>query len=332
MAESPEMPRLVKEIARKEMVFALASVPGGRHLVFGGSDFTVYQVDAGADKPGPRALGVHESYVTGIAVAGRAAISGGYDGQLIWWDLDGARRIRAVAAHARWIRKVAVSPDGKTVASVADDMICRLWDAETGARRLELAGHLATTPHHFPSMLYACAFSPDGLHVATGDKVGHIVVWEVASGRPTATIEAPGFYTWDPTQRRHSIGGIRSLAFSSDGRMLAVGGIGTVGNIDHLEGPARVEVFEWRAGRRSYESPGDLRKGLVERLLFLPDGRLLALGGANDGFLLMLDPRSKSPLLQEKMPGHVYDAAIGGSPSSLFVAGHGKIGVYELKA
>ena len=94
-------------------------------------------------------------------------------------------------------------------------------------------------------------------------------------------------YTWDPIQRRHSIGGIRALAFSPDGNRLAVGGIGKIGNIDHLEGPARVEVFDWRKGQRTHEFPGDGTKGLVERLLFLPDGdRLLAVGGANDGFLM----------------------------------------------
>ena len=44
-------------------------------------------------------------------------------------------------AHDKWIRKVA-SPvaDGKlVVASVADDMVCRLWDAETGKLLHELA-------------------------------------------------------------------------------------------------------------------------------------------------------------------------------------------------
>ena len=179
------------------------------------------------------------------------------------------------------------SRDGTAIASVADDMICKVWDAETGELRHELRGHGAITPHHFPSMLYACAFSPDGRHLATGDKVGHVVVWELPSGKPVATLEAPVMYTWDPVQRRHSIGGIRTLAFSPDGNLLAAGGIGKIGNIDHLEGPARVEVFDWRKGERTVEFTSDLPKGLVERLAFFPDGeRLLAVGGANDGFIL----------------------------------------------
>ena len=262
------------------MVFALARVPETRRLVFGGSDFHVYEVDLTADKPEPRALGGqgHESYVTGVATADRWAVSGGYDGRLIWWDLVWGVRVRAVEGHSKWVRAVSSSPDGSTIASVADDMVCCLWDAETGAKRHELRGHEPMTPHHFPSMLYACAFSPDGKQLATGDKVGHIVVWDVATGRPVTTLEAPVMYTWDPTQRRHSIGGIRALAFSPDGQSLAVGGIGKIGNIDHLEGQARVEVFDWRKGER-LQTFSDLPKGIVERLVFQPDGgRLLAVG------------------------------------------------------
>jgi WD40 repeat protein len=343
MDAKPETPtptptlKLVKELPRQEIVFALAHPPDTRRLVFGGSDFRVYDVDLARDKPEPRALegGGHDSYVTGLvaADAGRWAVSGGYDGRLIWWDLEHGTRVRAVEAHRKWIRKVAATCDceGATIASVADDMVCRLWDAGTGALRHELRGHEAMTPHHFPSMLFACAFTPDGLHIATGDKVGHVVVWDVETGKPAATLEAPVMYTWDPVQRRHSIGGIRALAFTPDGDRLAVGGIGKIGNIDLLDGPARVEVFDWRKGERTHEF-GDLPKGIVERLEFHPDGnRLLAVGGANDGFLLVLDLDAKSVLVQMKAPTHVHDATFDDTPDTLYTAAHGKVAVYELK-
>jgi WD40 repeat protein len=330
--------KLVKEWKREEIVFALDRVPGTQRLVFGGSDFRVYELDLAGDKPEPRVLGGqgHASYVTGLAVgtagAYPVAVSGGYDGRLIWWDLERGEPLRTVAAHTKWVRDVAATRDGLTIASVADDMVCRLWDAATGAVRHELRGHEAETPHHFPSMLYACAFSPDGRYVATGDKVGHVVVWDVADGRPAATLEAPVMYTWDPVQRRHSIGGIRALAFSPDGNSLAVGGIGKINNIDHIESPARVEVFDWRKAERTHEFT-DLPKGLVERLVFHPEGgglRLLAVGGANDGFLLLLDLGSKSVLVQEKAPSHLHDVTFGDTPGSLLTAAHGKLAVYEM--
>src|SRR4029077_378060 len=185
---------------------------------------------------------------------------------------------------------IAVSPDGKTVASVADDMVCRLWEPATGKMVRELRGHTEKTPHHFLSMLYACAFTPDGRHLATGDKTGHIAIWDVESGKQETTLEAPVMYTWDPVQRRHSIGGIRSLAFSPDGKQLAVGGMGKVGNIDHLEGKARVEGFDWASGKQTAEFPGDKFAGLVNRLAWAPDGSwLLGAGGAGEGYFLFYD-------------------------------------------
>jgi WD40 repeat protein len=310
-------------------------VPGTQRLVFGGSDFRVYDGDLATEKPEPRALAgpSHESFVTGLARAGeRSVVSGGYDGRLIWWDLESGERVRALDAHAKWIRDVAATADGATIASVADVMVCRLWDAASGSLRHELRGHAVETPHHYPSMLFACTFSPDGQYVATGDKVGHVAVWDVAAGRQVATLEAPVNYTWDPIQRRHSIGGIRSLAFAPDGGLLAVGGIGKIGNIDHIESPARVEVFDWRRGERTYEFT-DLPKGLVERLVFHPDGdRLLAVGGANDGFLLVLDLKAKSVPVQAKAPGHVHDAVLDAAetPMTLATAAHGKLAIYEV--
>jgi WD40 repeat protein len=328
--------KLVQELKRDEIVFALARVPDTRRLVFGGSDFQVREVDLALEKPQPRALGNHghDSFVTSLATAGsRWAVSGSYDGKLLWWDLEaeGTQHARAIEAHASWIRDVAVAPDGATLASVADDMVCRLWDIETRTLRHELRGHEVRTPHRYPSMLFTCTFSPDGRYLATADKVGHVVVWDVADARQVATLEAPIMYTWDPVQRRHSIGGIRSLAFSPDGTVLAVGGIGKISNIDHIETPARIEVFDWRKGERTHEL-AELPKGLVERLLFLPDGdRLVAAGGANDGFLLVLDLKSKAILVQEKAPTHVHDAAFGDTCDTLFIAAHGKVAVYELK-
>jgi hypothetical protein len=112
---------------------------------------------------------------------------------------------------------------------------------------------------------------------------------------------------------------------------LAVGGIGKIGNIDHIESPARIEIFDWRKGERTHEFT-DLPKGLVERLVFLPDGnRLLAAGGASDGFLVVLDLKAKSVLVQEKAPTHVHDAVFGDTLETLFTAAHGKLAVYELK-
>jgi WD40 repeat protein len=325
--------KVVKSITRPEIVFAQARVPNSRLIFFGGSDFKVHELSWDDSKPEAKELGSHSSYVTGLALSGNTLVSGAYDGRLIWWDTESRTQIRSLDAHAKWIRRVAASPDGNLVASVADDMVCRIWEISSGRLIHELRGHEESTPHHFPSMLFACAFSPDGRHIATADKVGHIVVWEVETGQKLNALEAPALYTWDPVQRRHSIGGIRALAFSPDGTRLAAGGVGPIGNIDHLEGKARVEVFDWRKGERTHEFPGDKFQGLVESLVFHPQGDwLLAAGGYSDGFFMFFDLGSKKVMQQEKVPFYVHDLALNENADTAFAVGHHRIAVLEMKS
>jgi WD40 repeat protein len=330
-APNPESLKLVKDHGRPAVAFAVARIPGTGRVFLGSSDFKVTEGDLAAAKFEPTELYAHGSYVTTLALAGTALVSGGYDGKLVWWDTEKKKELRRLDAHAKWIRQVTVSPDGKLVASVADDMVCKLWDAASGKLVRELRGHAEKTPHHFSSMLYAVAFSPDGKHLATADKTAKVVVWDVASGKQLKTVEAPVMYTWDPVQRLHSIGGARSLAFSPDGAHLAVGGTGKIGNIDHLEANGRVEVFDWRAEKRVAELVLDKSKGLVNKLAYAPDGAwLLAVGGAGEGFVAFLDVAGKKVLKQEKVAMHVHDISVTPTFDSLVLAGHNKVATYKM--
>ena len=51
----------------------------------------------------------------------------------------------------------------------------------------EFIGHKPLTPNNYPSMLYAVAFSPDGKHLAMGDKAGHVV--DGSRGRRHVVVE-----------------------------------------------------------------------------------------------------------------------------------------------
>ena len=328
---NPESLKLAKDISRPSAVFGVARVPGTSRTFLGNAEFQVCELDIAAAKPEAKELYKHESYVTSVALAENVLVSGSYDGKLKWWDIEKNVLIRTTDAHGKWIRRVIASPDGARIASVADDMVAKLWDAKTGAMIRELKGHELRTPQDFGSMLYAVAFSADGKHLATGDKVGHVVVWECDSGKQVGTFETPIMYTWDKSARLHSIGGIRSLAFSPDGTQLAVGGMGKVGNIDHLEGKTRVEVFDWQAGKQAAEFNGDKFNGLVNVLRWAPDGSwLLATGGAGEGHLQFLDVKAKKLLKAEKAPMHIHDIAMNDDATEFVAAGHNKMCVYKL--
>jgi WD40 repeat protein len=217
------------------------------------------------------------------------------------------------------------------LASVADDMVCRLWNAADGTLLHEMRGHAERTPQHFSSMLYNCVFSADGSKLATGDRVGHVVVWDVATGRQLAAVETPTLYTWDGVQRIRSIGGVRGLGFSPDGTHLAIGGVGQIGNVDALQGPSRVEVFDWQRNQRVLEFTG--QQGIVNRCIYHPQGNwLCAIGGGSNGLVMFYDTARRQMLHQGNIPMHVHDAVFSDDCTTLYAAGHNKLAVLELRA
>ena len=145
---SPNLETLkqVKDFSRPAAIFAIAQAPKSEKAYLASQDFKVYEADFAAAKFEPKELYAHQSYVTGVALAGKTLVSGSYDGKLIWWDTVAGKIVRTVDAHSKWIRKVIASPDGKTIASVADDMICKLWDGASGKLMKELKGHQEKTP------------------------------------------------------------------------------------------------------------------------------------------------------------------------------------------
>lgn len=326
----PEKLKLAKDAGRQEIFLSLARVKESGRLFLGASDGKVYDIDLLAEKPEFKSWEGHATYVTGLALSNETLISGSYDGKLIWRSIVSGEVSRSVEAHSRWIRKLAVSPDGQRFASVADDMVCRVWEVESGKLVHELKGHEAVTPNHFPSMLYTVAFAPNGQFLATADRVGQICIWDANSGSKVQTIQAPGFYTWDPKQRIHSIGGIRSVAFSPNSEQIVAGGIGHIGNIDHLDGPSRVEYFSWQKAEKLHEFLGDA-KGLVESFAFCQDGKwVIGVGGDNGGLIQIYDLEAKKVVKSEKAPMHVHACVLNETADKLFACGHGKVGMWEL--
>lgn len=333
MAFLPSQLRQTAVVRRQAILFCVAEASEPRLLFCGGSDGAIHVVNPADAKAEPLVWPAHRSYLTGIARVGKALITGGYDRQLRWSSVADGSEIRTQAAHEKPIRAVVAAPDGSLVASVADDMVCRLWEADSGKKVRDLAGHEPMTPHGFGSMLYAAAFSPDSKLLATADRVGHVVIWEVASGKPVGTFESPEHYTWDPRARRHSIGGIRSLAFAPDGQRLAVGGMGHVGNIDHLEGKARVHLFDWAKGERVALFEHSSHKGLVESLAFTRDGQwLVGVGGDSGGWLLVMNPATGKFEHDEKVNFHVHALLLHDAEQQAVLVGYEHLAYWGAKA
>ena len=128
--------------------------------------------------------------------------------------------IATLEGHTAWLRSVAFSPDGKTLASGGEDRTVKLWDVATKQ-------DISTLPHG--SRVNSVAFSRDGNPCFRVSRC-YSKLWDVTTGANFATL---------------SHASDNSVAFSRDGRTLASGGddhtiklwdVGTKANIGILEG------------------------------------------------------------------------------------------------
>ncbi len=197
--------------------------------------------------------------------------------------------------HAGPVACLAVSPDGKLLATGADDdKKIRLWDAETLRPVGALAGHRA--------FVKCVAISPDGRWLASGGAYGDFLLWDLTASSPKGpTVLLTRGHQGKPNNQIHAV------AFTKDGKTLAVAGDG-----------CSVGLFDC-SGREPVERGvlPDLNEE-VRSLAFSPDGKVLALAGLQDGSFRLWDMTGSAPQARVKVTPA--DAALPQSNGFISVA------------
>jgi WD40 repeat protein len=133
----------------------------------------------------------------------RAVFTAGADQKVMrWHGADYAAR-RTLASGKRPLYDLAVSADGKRLATASGDGVARVFDVEKGELLLELKGHARA--------VQAIAFRPDGKELATAGADGAIRLWD-PEGKEVTSITA------------NMNGPVSALAWAADNRTLQVGG------------------------------------------------------------------------------------------------------------
>jgi WD40 repeat protein len=112
-----------------------------------------------------------------VSPDGKTLATTGYDRLIVLWDLATLKPVRTLKDHTDAVHALAFSPDGKTLASAAADRTVKLWDVASGRRGRTLSDATAE--------LYAVAYSSDGSTVLAGGVDRSIRAWRVAGNEAT---------------------------------------------------------------------------------------------------------------------------------------------------
>lgn len=156
------------------------------------------------------------------------------------WDVEKQKVSLNLTGHKRWVYGLAMSSDGRWLATGGWDRTLQLWDLTTGLRKFSVIAHagflldldfsadgksLASVGedralkiwdvetgaqqsafHGHQDFVHSVAFSSDSRRLVTGSMDGHVKLWDLAKSRPLVFQGHTGWVT--------------SLAFRADGRRI----------------------------------------------------------------------------------------------------------------
>jgi WD40 repeat protein len=178
---------------------SLSVSPDGRTFASGSDDKTIKLWDFSSGEP-LKTLKGHKSAVNTVTFSpGGNMISSCDKKNILLWDTSNGKILKNIKGDCTVI---AVSPDGKTIASGTIDGI-KLFDAASGAS----IKTLDTDRDSLVVMVSSIAFSPDSKIIALGGMSHRVVLWDLVDGKVLKKLMHKSKIT--------------SITFSRDGKTIA---------------------------------------------------------------------------------------------------------------
>jgi hypothetical protein len=217
------------------------------------------------------------------------------------WKTSDGTPLQSFEGHLDAAYALAVSPDGKMIATGAYDQKIRLWDAATGKELTLLKGH--------NGVVNGLSFRPDGKVLASASADRTVKLWSIPGGQRLDTLSQP---TKEQT----------SVVFSADGKRLFAAG-----------GDNRIRVWSISAdakeGTNKIITSHFAHEGGILNLALSIDGKLLASTSTDKSLRLWNTADLTEKVSLEKQPD--WSSALAFTDKAQLVAGRvdGSLSVYD---
>ena len=257
-------------------------MPQGKGLVAAGHDGSLYRLDMEGNES--RSLAAHQGWIVALRWTpnhSRLLSADSWGRVCAWQRVDDWFEPQPAwtipCACASWLRDLALSADGKLLATCGNEPIVRVYSVHDGQLVHELRGH--------EQPVMSVAFAPDGKRLVSGDLLGNICDWNLEQGQCQRQFSAERLYK---TFYQYRQGGVRSLAFSADGKTLYAAGFeGT--NANQAQGNPLVLTFDWESAQPTTTLvPTPTVNGPITDVVIHPAGFIMAASSSEGGGVLWI--------------------------------------------